>query len=148
MFYLKQLKSGAENYISVFREKYCDVETVIKGLSPRDSKDSLCGYASLNVADIRAIRLHDGQPNSQVTMTAEVKAYKTKCKAHAGIHIYRDGIEMTANDNAQYPIPSGLLRVLKHLQILSNVTLLSPTDIPYSVKFEEKVAEECGGNNE
>lgn len=141
-FYLKQLKSGAENYVSVYREKYCDIETQIMKLNPRELGDSLCGYASLSVSDVHAISFMDFSSNPSLMMTTKVKSHKQKKnRAHAGVHVYRGESEITADDNAKDPIPSYLLRVFKRLQKLSKINFLKNKVIPLPLKFEKKTVE-------
>lgn len=113
-FYMVSMPSGRqEKYISVFREKYCDILKSITLLKPRQEGDKLCGYAKLLTN-----RVLDIPQKYTQNVGVEVKPHPSEnYPSHAGIHIKIDSIKQTSTDiSAQNPI---LMMIMKDLQKIS-----------------------------
>ncbi len=71
-----------EDYLSVLRDKYCDILKEVLSFGKRSNGDEAVGYAQLETKQVRAIRSLD--PSQVISM--EVKDCRNKTNpAHAGI---------------------------------------------------------------
>ena len=90
-FKLEMLKSGAEDYISVLRYDADQLEKMSSVFRPRKEGDTIYGYTSLLVQDIRSL---DVEIDNR-SVAVEPKPSK-RLPYHAGIFLSLDGKIQTA----------------------------------------------------
>ena len=92
-FKLEMLKSGAEDYISVLRNKADELDDISSIFRPRSEGDTRFGYTVLNVSDVRD--LDKEFANREVSILPKPSK---RLPLHAGIFLSLDGKVQTAKD--------------------------------------------------
>lgn len=115
------LTKDGETYISVFRNRYYDLNSV-KLPNPRTPGDTAAGIAQLLVEDVRAI----SSPIPANELSVTVEAQKTKrFPFHAGIFTKTDNVPIIGGKNHTTPL---FMYVQKELVSRSSVTLFSESE--------------------
>ena len=115
-FKLQILKSGTpESSISVLRTIIDSFTRDLAKLSPRSSSDYKCGYALLNVGQVRNIQI----PSTHNIEIEIISSASNHLPSHAEIVFYMDGKVVTANED-----PIEIIRFRKKLARMASTRIV------------------------